>query len=304
MTDKTKILFLAGWGRSGSTLIARALGGIDGWSTVGEVRRAWDFGVLRNEPCGCSAPFHDCPFWTDVFKQAFGGMDRKLAERMVSAQDRIHTWQMALMPSGMLRRRAGDWDGEFLQTLGRLYRAIAEVSGSRVIVDSSKIPTYAYALRLMPDGDLFVAHLVRDPRACTYSWSKRRKAQPFGLMKSVGPIGNSLQWANRNQAVRAVWDADPAHYRLMRYEDFIAQPHAVLSDMANFVREPDADLSHVSGSSVTLVQTHMAAGNPNRFNLGAVDLRLDNEWESALPNRDKALVKLLARPQMRRYGYA
>ena len=41
-TDKIKVLYIAGNGRSGSTLLGVLLGQIPGFFNVGEVRRVWD----------------------------------------------------------------------------------------------------------------------------------------------------------------------------------------------------------------------------------------------------------------------
>ena len=58
-----------------------------------------------------------------------------------------------------------------------LYEAIAEVARARVVVDSSKLPTYAMLLDGIEGVDVRVAHLVRDPRAAAFSW-QRKKEQP------------------------------------------------------------------------------------------------------------------------------
>jgi hypothetical protein len=304
MGGKPKILYLAGWGRSGSTLIARALGGIDGWCTVGEARLAWANGVLGNQPCGCSAPFHDCPFWSAVFAEAFGGMDRDLAARMAPWGDRVQTWHMNALPAGMLRRFAGERLAGYVDSLDRLYRAIAEVAGARVIVDSSKMPSYGYALSLMPGHDVRIGHLVRDPRACSYSWARRRKKQPLGRMRQVGPLRSSLQWVNRNRALERALGGSPAAYRVLRYEDFIADPKGFAREAALFMDEDPGSLSHIEDNAVRIAPAHLAAGNPNRFESGRIAIRLDVEWRDKLPRRDQALVALVSHARMRQYGYA
>jgi len=58
----------------------------------------------------------------------------------------------------------------YSEALEKLYQAIAEVTGKRLIVDSSKYPTYSYLLGLLPTIDLSIVHLVRDPRAVVHSW--------------------------------------------------------------------------------------------------------------------------------------
>ena len=57
--------------------------------------------------------------------------------------------------------------------LERLYRAIAVVGDTRVIVDSSKAPSTAFVLRAMPVLDLRLVHLIRDSRGVAYSWNKK-----------------------------------------------------------------------------------------------------------------------------------
>lgn len=68
-----RLLYLAGIGRSGSTLLERLLGEVPGVCSLGEVTHLWRRGVLRNERCGCGTPFLDCPFWRKVGESAFGG---------------------------------------------------------------------------------------------------------------------------------------------------------------------------------------------------------------------------------------
>jgi hypothetical protein len=71
MTNRrgTTILYIAGAGRSGSTLLGQILGQLEGFCFVGEMIGAWQtFGVRR---CGCQAMLTDCEFWAAV-RQAAG----------------------------------------------------------------------------------------------------------------------------------------------------------------------------------------------------------------------------------------
>ncbi len=69
-----KILFLAGWQRSGSTLLHRVLGQIDRVFPAGELWHIWQQGLLEYRLCGCGSRFQDCPFWAEVSEQALGGV--------------------------------------------------------------------------------------------------------------------------------------------------------------------------------------------------------------------------------------
>lgn len=304
-TDKAAtVIYIGGWGRSGSTLLCRALGQLDGWIAVGEIRSIWQDGILGNYTCGCSAPFHECGFWRAVFDLAFDGMHADQAEHMIRAQALMPTWRLLTMPERVLRRRLSGRMTDYVAALERLYRAIAEVSGASVIVDSSKYPAYAYALDAAREIDLNLCHLVRDPRACTFSWTRRRKTQPFGKMKSIGPVQNSLHWNQRNRVLRSIWGRRSRQYALLRYEDFVSHPSEGIRSVRSLAEDALAAPGFLSDKDITLGPSHMVAGNPNRFETGRITVREDREWITGLPARDQAMVRLFCFPGMRMYGYA
>ena len=65
-----QVLYIAGTGRSGSTLLAGILGQVDGIFNAGEVRYIWDRGLLANRLCGCGRQFRDCPVWDEILVEA------------------------------------------------------------------------------------------------------------------------------------------------------------------------------------------------------------------------------------------
>src|SRR5438270_11044874 len=80
----TKVLYLAGTGRSGSTLLARILDRNDGVFAAGELRYFWQRGLLEDRLCGCGEPFSRCPFWSEVMERAFAGEDALDAQGVVA----------------------------------------------------------------------------------------------------------------------------------------------------------------------------------------------------------------------------
>ena len=70
-----KVVYIAGHNRSGSTLLDRMLGQIEGFIAVGELRQLWWRGLEENQACGCGAPFHDCRFWAEVIRTAYGTLE-------------------------------------------------------------------------------------------------------------------------------------------------------------------------------------------------------------------------------------
>src|SRR5205814_5658195 len=81
-----RVLYLAGTGRSGSTLLARILDRADGVFAAGELRYVWQRGVLEDRLCGCGEPFSSCPFWTEVMDRAFGGRNQVDAQQVIADQ--------------------------------------------------------------------------------------------------------------------------------------------------------------------------------------------------------------------------
>ena len=48
-SDKIKILYITGWGRSGSTILSMLLGQLDGFFLTGEMYQLWQSGFIDNE---------------------------------------------------------------------------------------------------------------------------------------------------------------------------------------------------------------------------------------------------------------
>jgi len=52
-----KVIYIAGWGRSGSTLIDGILGHTPGLVSVGEIKFIWERGFIENRRCSCGERF-------------------------------------------------------------------------------------------------------------------------------------------------------------------------------------------------------------------------------------------------------
>ena len=67
--EPTTVVYIAGYGRSGSTLLDLLLGRLDGWFSMGEFRLFWH--ALRDHwNCGCGREVAECPIWSAVLAQA------------------------------------------------------------------------------------------------------------------------------------------------------------------------------------------------------------------------------------------
>ena len=305
----TRVLFLGGLGRSGTTVLERVLGELPATCSAGELVHLWQRGVLDDETCGCGQPFSRCEFWTAVGDRAFGGWDRALATRMRVLQQRVdRTRHVPLLALPRLsRRRRAELD-EYVATFTRLYRAISAVSGRPVVIDSSKHSSLASCLRHGPQVDLRVVHVVRDSRGVAFSWAKEvRRPESVAaedLMTRYSPARSSMLWVGHNLSFALLRRLGTPTLRL-RYEDFVADPRARVAELADFAGLPagDATAGFTDGCTVVLRPSHTVAGNPVRFRNGPLTLRRDDVWRRQLSRPRRTLVTLLTLPLLARYGY-
>jgi hypothetical protein len=304
--EQVKVLYVAGLGRSGSTILSNSLGEIGGYFSAGELNFIWRHNAIENRLCGCGRPFRECPVWTRVMDEAFGGMDGVDPREMMRLQTSgTRTRHIPLMLTARGVRVLEERLEKLLINYGRLYEAIGAVTGSRVIVDSSKEPAHGYAMSLVPGVDFRVVHLIRDPRAAAYSWLKK-KPQPdseeIEHMARFSPTKSSALWDSWNASAEALWRRTPQKYLRLRYEDFVAEPRKSLQRILGLL-DVTAELPLAGEREVMLGVSHTVSGNPNRFETGAVELRPDREWISNMSPRHRALVTALTLPLLRRYGY-
>ncbi len=313
-----KILVVTGWDRSGSTLVANAIGSLDDAVAVGEIVNIWDRGFDDDRPCGCGEPFSSCEFWAPVVETAYGDGSSAVGDRA-----RQHAWignlWLVRRQIPFLRRWARDRDRPYRDLIEPLFRSIADHSRAGLVVDASKTPWHtasvSYLARehdelhgdirdgIQDDIEVFVLHVVRDPRAVAYSLSKSvaYDGDDDLLMDRHGPAMSTLAWIYRNRLTEWVWGRSHRYLRL-RYEDFVADPAAAVARIADFAGI-EGRLALTAPRTIDMPASHSVSGNPMRFRHGEVAVRLDDEWRTGLSPRTKRLVRLIASGHLRHYGY-
>lgn len=304
---RVTIVYLGGFGRSGSTLVERMLGAATSWVNIGELVDLARSVAPADELCGCGQPFSACPFWTAVGRSAFGGWSPEVLDRLAAGQ-RAAARQRHLpgllagrAPSASLTRLRADY--------GRIYSAVAEVSGARVVVDASKGPALGLALAGAPDVDLRVLNVVRDPRAVAWSW-QRHVERPHTTAGSeemwrIPAHRSAAQWSALQLEMTAIATLGGVRSARLRYEDFVTDPVAALVEATGALGVPlgAGDLPAVEAGRTVLGPSHGLSGNPSRFRSGSVELRRDDRWATQMPPRDRAVVTSLTLPLLKAYGY-
>jgi hypothetical protein len=305
-----KVLYILGAGRSGSTILGNVLGESEGYFHAGELRGIWGNGLVRGQSCGCGTPVPECPIWSAVVAATFADpevpkADPRTVERWKVALRMRHTWRL-LRESP---RHLSEWAelDAYTRVMAGLYKHLAEVTGSSVVLDSSKRSSDGALLRLMHGIEPFYVHLVRDPRAVAFSWQRVKPSlgsPRLSEMPRFGPNESTRYWTELNMGAELIRRSHPAdRYMLVRYEDFILRPRATIESVATMMGQPASEAPFVDERTVNLQPNHTVGGNPDRLKHGPIQLRSDDEWIDRQASRDRLKATAVAFPLLARYGY-
>lgn len=304
--ERVKVLFIAGWGRSGSTVLDSLLGTAPSYCSVGELSSIWRLGVLGGHLCSCGSRVPECPFWADVLRSVVGRDDYdSFAVRATRLQEEVVRERRLLRLIRVRDVASSGWAAlhEYLDIVERLYTAVSRIADRTVVVDSSKVPTDGALLPLLPSVEPYLIHLVRDPRAAAFSW-KRTKLQPTAHGRVEMPrrsaSNSTMRWVVRNLGTEILMRRFGSDRRsLVRYEDLLQQPARVLSTIRDMVHGSEEEVHDRDQD----VHRHMVSGNPLRFDTKDLVLKPDLEWVEKQTTRDRLAATAVALPLLRRYRY-
>lgn len=293
---RVTVVYVLGAARSGTTLLTSLLGRVDGVAAVAELRLLWS-GVERRA-CGCGQLATACPLWSQVLDGA-----RAAA---LTDPDEVPALQRATTLKRHVPRLAraegpGALDADTLRyarLMAASYGRIAEHTGARVVVDSSKSAAEAALLRHLPSIDACLVQLVRDPRAVVYSWQRagaKNPAQGKSVPRAIG------SWLSAHLTAEAVLRAHPPGRSLtIRYEDLAEDPERLMQRVADLIGQR---LREHGATPASQPVQHMVGGNSLRMQRDAPAVRADTEWRERLPSAVACVVTAATVPLLRRYGY-
>lgn len=321
------VLYIAGSGRSGTTLLERVVGTAPGYVPVGELIDLARRVAADDELCGCGQRFSECEFWVAVGRLLAAGPATRWptssAQPVAGAWSADNLAQLSRLQHGLARqrhiprlllpRRPADLDralAEYGARYRQLYAAVAEVADAQVVVDASKWPSQALAL-FRGGVDVRVLHLVRDVRGVANSLSKEDVARP----QAGGSEGGATMYSQSVASGAGRWLATQTEVDLLRtvgvpvhrlsYDDFVDAPATNLRRACAALGLPTPAFDAVTESStgrpsVRLEASHGLSGNPSRFKHGETLLRADDSWRARLRPSQQRLALAIGLPQVAR----
>jgi len=306
---KNTIVYIAGYGRSGSTLLARILGSHENIFTAGELINFYDLVDSEDSVCSCGQKIQQCPFWSGIiqkFKNDFGHIS-ELADIQKSFES------ISRVFGHILERDAGkriSYRDATSNLIDHIFRNLPE--NVRYIIDSSKT-TWSRSLRPLALSGIGtqpvkVIHIVRDGRGCMWSMMK---GTDTGLLKGTNlnrhssfPVfRTAVHWPFANLAAH-VFQAmhSSENYCRIRYEDLVENPVktcAVLGEFLGVRFDKQIEILEKSGE---IHPGHLIAGNRMR-SFTKIKIKPDVDWKKRLKFRHKLFFLFLNWPMMLFYKY-
>jgi hypothetical protein len=271
-----KLVYIGGYGQSGSTLFERLMTANPDVVACGEIVNGCGKRKHKELKCSCGRLRNDCPVWS-AFNQTSGSVSPWTHEALVMA---------------------------LVEHIAPKYAIMSD--SSKTTWGSISAP---FRLRRRLGLDLYLLHLVRNPRAVCWSavrLAKLRKTK-WRFTKRVlsRPIlrclRTALGWWIANLSCEVFGWLYPGQYVRLHYEYFACFPRVVLLTLFKVV-SPDRVL-RLTEIGINDNRHQLWGNRMRRQPLTFSDVRLDVRWKAEMPRTYGRLVGALTWPLRMKYGY-
>lgn len=305
----SNVLFVGGYGRSGSTIIDLLLSRVKGVTVLGEVRHLFGRTILDDELCNCGKTIRKCDYWNEIISNALTlGYSRETIDNSMKTVNRVLSTRQVMNP----RWRSKDFTQKldiYISVFNSVYKTASDLSGSKLLIDSSKYPLHLLAMNQSSSINSRNMLLIRDPRAVAYSWTKPKVRTEIHhevrLMPKYNVVRSALAWNVSNSLTKKVKNFSD-YYRVQKYEDFIIEPLTQVNEIVDFSMDSKIKINDDIFTDNGSGELHRIAGNPLDSDKKNQEIKInptDNKWKEKLSSRQKSIIKTICRLQMKEYGY-
>lgn len=236
MKQKVKVIYIAGSGRTGSTLLSALIAQHPSCFNIGQSRDV-SIALRESSQCTCGKNITKCEYWSLVLEMIESASTKinisrepKLFKKLCNS---ISTFRGRNKPGSL--KEIISLHTSYIDYLGCKYTACSEIANDAVLVDSSKSPELVVALSQIPEIELKVINLVRYPGAVAVSWHKRNNDWQHTMKMCKA-------WKKRQEQLRDFTRFADIPVKRILYEDFVSNPKTVLSEIqkwAGLIPNPD-----------------------------------------------------------------
>lgn len=272
-----------GDGRSGSTILSVILNAHPEIQTIGEINKWIPFnGKVKRG----NSKNGDAVFWDDILNlysdRAWSGSFTQLEK----AQNLIEPYKY--FPT-LLLKKTPSWAQELYHDHSRkLVTILANYTGKKIVVDSSKNMGRALMLLRNPYLDTRVIHLTRGPRATMRSITKKNVEQKY-----KSPIIGMLQYNLKNYFCMLVgWTSPRSTVIRVRYEDIALSPKTEFKRLGDFLGLDLDSLANKLLKQEPFTIPPLLDGNRVRLK-DKIIVQYDDSWKKDLSRSKKILALLI-----------
>lgn len=293
-----KVIYIAGYGRSGSTLLSILLDNLPGVVGVGGIAGLPRYLGVRGRECSCNRSYSDCPFWNKVLESVPGrlGFLKELGE----LQRQIEPWNSGL--GSHLREEV--WQQYSKRTVEFL-SAVSETSEARVLVDSSKSAhQYTWrplALDQIANLDLFVVHLFRSAADVVASRKKGRNlklelgsAKHESIWASVAGLAGWLTANLTALYIRRALDSEQS--MVLQYKDLVESPKQEVERIVNRAGLTEVATGELLQRDRKLRVGHLVGGNRMARRNQEIEVKPPNSSSSRLSRIEGLIARTFGCP--------
>lgn len=291
------LIYIAGYGRSGSTILDTILGNNPTIFGGGELIWLFD-NFVRDAVCSCGKTMSSCPVWANVARE-------------IKAQCQMSSWQKASRISRIndVRNFYGSPSASYKELWSATFSAIKKVTGKNIIVDSSKTNHIGWPrlknLTATYQGQTRVVHLVRDPRAVM--WSMSKGTNKYLAKKPISPsvirgIRGVFSWSLSNTLAELAVKSSTNNSLVIKYEDIMQVPFDAFSTLGQYLELDLQPLSMKLNNREVFSSGHGIAGNRMRSS-PSITPYFDDSWKQKLSKHSQRIAVFIGEAKMKRYGY-
>ncbi len=264
ISSTPKVIYIAGYGRSGSTILDILLSQEQHVFGAGELFFLFQDWNEPNRHCSCGERYPDCPFWgelSDLMDIEMSAKIMKATEQASQQKDIVE----GLLPHGQRRK--------YEEIQHQLFSYIQLKASCEFIVDSSKTkPEMAarpLAISRLTQIPLSVVHLVRDGRTTVQTVLKKGSnwaAEGHIRRKRFPVIRTAYGWKTANQYAldHQQW-LQENEYKRMKYEELLETPELLLDQLEEGFNTTFKQARTSIESAQPLKVGHRVGGNRIRF---------------------------------------